>query len=324
MKIPKYFPIFLLGFLLLSACGALSNAALPGHQPTAKPASSDTTTPEPDGEQPPSGEGIVGEKAIVEEIQVLILESFPVQVNALMRGSLPNGCTTIQAITSSREGNTFNITILTERPVGAVCSEALIPFEESVSLDVAQLLAGTYTVKAYDQTAVFTLQTDNVAQEPATCPEPSAGQLQFSRRIEQTGAAFCFLFPQDFNILGSGAPDFFQLIGPQYGEGPEPVSAGLTIATINASGRSLQQYVQEKLGEYPDMTITPEDIALGSESAISLDEFPGRLLHRMVFAERNGLIYELAFSPADEVFPEAKADMERLYESAISSWTFPD
>lgn len=323
MNVYKYLTVCLLGVLLLSACSTISGRPVPETPPPNEPVSSNTPTAEPGAKQTPGGQVIVGENAIVEEIQVMILESFPVQVNALVRGSLPDGCTTIGEITSTQEGDTFNITILTERPEEALCTEALVPFEETVSLDVASLPAGTYTVRAYDQTETFTLQTDNVIEEPATCPEPGAGEQQFTRRIEQTGAAFCFLFPQDFNILGSGAADFFQLIGPQHGEGPEPVSAGLTIATVEASGRSLQQYVQEKIEEYPDMTFTPQEITLDGEEAIRIDEFPGRFPQRMIFAERNGLVYELAFSPAEETFAEAKADMERLYEGVTNSWTFP-
>ena len=44
----------------------------------------------------------------------------------------------------------------------------------------------------------------------------------------------------------------------------------------------------------------------------------------MVFAEHNGIIYVLTFSPNEEAFPEAKADMESLYESVIDSWVFSE
>jgi hypothetical protein len=250
------------------------------------------------------------------------MESFPVQVNAVISGSLRDGCTTIQKMVSQREGDNFTVTIFTQRPAELSCTEALVPFEETISLEVTGLPAGTYAVQAYDRTASFTLEVDNVIQEATSCQEPGADQQLFSRTIEQTGAAFCFLFPQDFNILGSGAPDFFQLIGPQYGQGPEPVSASLTIATLNPEGLSLEQYVQEKLDEYPDFTFSPQEITLDGEPAFIVDKYPGRLLHRMVYTEHGGLLYEIAFGPVEESIPEPTADMERLYELVMSSWGF--
>jgi putative hemolysin len=51
---------------------------------------------------PPSGEMIHGE-AVVETIDILILESFPVQVNVVARGYLPDGCTEIDEIHQERQ-----------------------------------------------------------------------------------------------------------------------------------------------------------------------------------------------------------------------------
>ena len=55
-----------------------------------------TATPLPPTDAPPS-EPVTG-TANVESIQILMLESFPVQVNARMRGVLPDGCTTCLTI----------------------------------------------------------------------------------------------------------------------------------------------------------------------------------------------------------------------------------
>ncbi|NLF14167.1 MAG: hypothetical protein GX597_20480 [Anaerolineaceae bacterium] len=103
----------------------------------------------------------------MESIDVLIMESFPVQVNAVVRGTLGDGCTTLDPVTTTREGNTFRIRLTTQRPAEAVCTLALEAFEEVVSLDVLGLPAGVYTVDANGVTETFALAIDNVPAEPA-------------------------------------------------------------------------------------------------------------------------------------------------------------
>jgi inhibitor of cysteine peptidase len=112
-------------------------------------------------------EVIDGEEATFESIEVLILESFPVQVLVNVTGYLPDGCVTLDGIGATRDGFKFTLTPFTHRPAGEVeCTEALVPFEESVALEVFGLPAGTYTVRAQEQTATFTLDVDNVLEEP--------------------------------------------------------------------------------------------------------------------------------------------------------------
>ena len=125
--------------LALAGCGATATPAAPGGDQT-----------------------FVYGIAPVDSVDLLILESFPVQVRALVKGNLPDGCTTIDHITQQRQGNTFTVAITTKRPAGKMCTEALVPFEESIALDVAGLPAGAYTVAVNAVTAAFTLDVDNV------------------------------------------------------------------------------------------------------------------------------------------------------------------
>lgn len=111
------------------------------------------------------GAGGSDEQVIVENIDLLILESFPVQVNANLTGTLFDGCVEITEITQQREGNTFTLEFQTERMIDALCEEGRVPFEESVSLDVAGLPAGTYTVEAGGASGTFELEIDNALPE---------------------------------------------------------------------------------------------------------------------------------------------------------------
>lgn len=159
MKIKPFILTLLLLMLATAGCG--------GTEPEP------TATPLPPTDAPPS-EAITG-TATVESIQILMLESFPVQVNARMRGVLPDGCTTIDQLTTDQSGSDFTITMTTFRPADAVCTEATVPFDEVVALDVLGLDAGTYNVTANGVSGTFTLDMDNRIQEepePTDVPEP--------------------------------------------------------------------------------------------------------------------------------------------------------
>jgi inhibitor of cysteine peptidase len=59
------------------------------------------------------------------------------------------------------DDSTFELQIITERPEDMMCTMALVPFEETISLDVQGLPAGTYTVKGFGLENSFTLDVDN-------------------------------------------------------------------------------------------------------------------------------------------------------------------
>lgn len=99
--------------------------------------------------------------APVEEIEIVILESFPVQVHVIARGNLPDPCTEISEVLQEREGDTFFIAIKTYRSPG-FCIQVLAPFEEIIPLEVYGLPAGTYTVDVNGVQATFDLSIDNI------------------------------------------------------------------------------------------------------------------------------------------------------------------
>lgn len=151
MRYIKRFSFLALGLALLvglalAACG-------PTPEPTATPV------------EVPSGEEVIRGTATVESIDIQILESFPVQVRVVAQGLLADGCTTVGEISQELVDNTFMVTINTERPADEVCTQALVPFEETIDLQVRGLPAGTYTVNVNGVTGTFTLSTDNVLPE---------------------------------------------------------------------------------------------------------------------------------------------------------------
>jgi inhibitor of cysteine peptidase len=83
---------------------------------------------------------------------------------AVVDGYLPDGCTTIDQIAQQLDGDTIKVTITTTRPADKVCTQALVPYEEKISLDVLGLAAGTYIVDVNGVTAAFTLAVENSPQ----------------------------------------------------------------------------------------------------------------------------------------------------------------
>ncbi|MEA2020928.1 MAG: hypothetical protein U9N08_00460 [Candidatus Caldatribacteriota bacterium] len=99
--------------------------------------------------------------ATVEEIDIMILESFPVQVHLVASGYLPDPCTKIHQITQEREDYHFFVTITTYRSPGA-CIQIITPFKEIIPLEVYGLPAGTYTVEVNGVQGTFNLEVDNI------------------------------------------------------------------------------------------------------------------------------------------------------------------
>jgi len=99
--------------------------------------------------------------ATVEDIDILTLESFPVQIFVIASGYLPDPCTEISEVMQKREGNTFFITIKTCRPPG-FCIQVIAPFEETIPLEVYGLPAGSYTVEVNGVQGIFDLEVDNI------------------------------------------------------------------------------------------------------------------------------------------------------------------
>ena len=105
--------------------------------------------------------------APVESIDILVLESFPVQIHVLIDGYLPNPCYKITQIEKHREGNALFIKLMM-KDSGLVCIQKIEPFQEVIALDVYGLSAGTYYVDVNGIVDTFTLDIDNILPDTDT------------------------------------------------------------------------------------------------------------------------------------------------------------
>jgi inhibitor of cysteine peptidase len=121
------------------------------------------------GGESDSGNNNIGKfnygNATVQSIEIMVLESFPVQIKVNARGYLLDGCTRIDKITTEKKDNTFLVRINTVRPADTFCTEVIAPFQELISLDVYGLKAGIYIVDVNGINGTFELVTDNIVRE---------------------------------------------------------------------------------------------------------------------------------------------------------------
>lgn len=97
----------------------------------------------------------------LEQIKIIVQETFPIQVNVIIKGTLPNDCTTIEQITQEQKENLFIIKLLTQPPTHQICTAFKKPFEKIIALEVTGLKAGFYVVRANQISKIFELTIDN-------------------------------------------------------------------------------------------------------------------------------------------------------------------
>jgi inhibitor of cysteine peptidase len=90
-----------------------------------------------------------GEADHIESVFVVYPPAWPEEIQVVVNGFLPDGCTKIYMINPVRYENIYTITIYTIKEVGVECTLALVPFEETITLDTSELSSGNYSVDVY-------------------------------------------------------------------------------------------------------------------------------------------------------------------------------
>ncbi|MFQ5421493.1 MAG: NBR1-Ig-like domain-containing protein [Anaerolineae bacterium] len=119
-----------------------------------------------DGAQPV----VLGNEATIGSVELVILETSPVQINAIVRGTVPDACTKVERVAQQRQGNILALNVTTARLVDARCDGQTALFEEGIHLDISGLPAGSYTVRANGANSVSTIF--NLSAENAIPAEP--------------------------------------------------------------------------------------------------------------------------------------------------------
>ena len=109
-------------------------------------------------------EQVISSTAMIDHLDIMLLESWPVQVKVMVHGYFPDSCTQIDTVTTKIIQQTFYVTVTTIRPGQLACNQMLVPFKEIVPLETKGLAAGNYTVNINGVTETFTLETEEPVQ----------------------------------------------------------------------------------------------------------------------------------------------------------------
>jgi len=93
----------------------------------------------------------------VERIEIVVLESDPVQVRVVVYGWMSDSCTTIRNFEQIREGALIRLRIITTRPADVMCAQVIKRFRETYPVETAGLPSGTYTLDVSGKQEQFTL-----------------------------------------------------------------------------------------------------------------------------------------------------------------------
>jgi hypothetical protein len=83
----------------------------------------------------------------VEHVEVAVLESSPLQIEAVVVGTLPTACSTIDGVSQRREGNVVEVTVLARTRRQQVCIAVLRGVTQRVRLD-GTFPPGEYVLRA--------------------------------------------------------------------------------------------------------------------------------------------------------------------------------
>ena len=117
------------------------------------------------GPKPSEDPEFNGDLANVEKVEILVMESFPVQIAAVAHGTVPDSCTTVNEPIWHYEEHRFSVTLTTSRPPEAICAQVITPFTKRIPLEVVGLLKGEYEVIINGIGTEFELQSDNTPKK---------------------------------------------------------------------------------------------------------------------------------------------------------------
>lgn len=89
----------------------------------------------------------------ITQVQLHVMESFPVQGVADVRGIIPNSCSSALEPEVTRSDNTFAIKIIGERPRDRACAQVIREYQRNIPLGTLQ--PGDYVLHVNEVTTRF-------------------------------------------------------------------------------------------------------------------------------------------------------------------------
>ena len=323
--------LFLFGLLLplLLACSPIAGS------PGAFPMSTPTLIPTPTL----ITDEIIGNEAIVDSIEIMVTNALPARVLVTIQGNFPDSCVSLDSIVSGRQDDLFVVNLTTLRDPLTLCTEALVPFNEQVELNVAGLESGMYTVTALGrgETAVsetFFLSTLDMTPEGVPMSELPAACFSENERngpFINLRDGYCLQYPvvEGYRVADVLRIGVAAIWGPRLTLGFEPVSSSLNVYKQAAAyGRSLDEVVAEVIAVNPGAVVVEPDATFAGEPAQVVEKYDGMMDARSYYLLHNDFVYVVTLIPitAPEGFAEAvAAQRELLWQTVSESFTWlPD
>jgi len=131
-------------FLIIILTACISFGGLDPNEPV-------EVTPGPNQSQSPgstpSQDNLVRGPIFLEEFNLLIMESFPVQIALQVKGELPTPCHSFSySIAQPNEKKEIHVDMYSLIEEGVICIQVIQPFEDTVSVPMIGQPEGEYTV----------------------------------------------------------------------------------------------------------------------------------------------------------------------------------
>jgi hypothetical protein len=151
----KIFPSILACPLLLAACSAQTPVESPSASP--RPDDFSVTPPTPAMAEPinpyapgKGDESMQRGEVYIDSTDILTLESFPLQFQLNVKGSLPTPCHQLRAVVDKPDAQKqIRVLIFSLVDPNTVCTQVLEPFEANIPL--GSFASGTYTIFVNDE-----------------------------------------------------------------------------------------------------------------------------------------------------------------------------
>lgn len=152
---------------------------------------------------------------------------------------------------------------------------------------------------------------------PCTSSEPDSQQF--------VGPAddYCLVYPAQFVVDNLNPTRIVIEKSTVSSDGLKMPPVILQIVSELAQVNTVDEVVQQKLQGLPaSFTVRKASITLAGEPAVVVEGLPGRVETRQVFVLHDGRLYMLVFSPIDERFPQLQPEVDNLWRTVITSFSF--
>jgi hypothetical protein len=266
------------------------------------------------------------------------------ELDAFLKSRYGSGCRLGEKIASSQDG-VYDIRVQgdgkdlgeTQCPLNYVTVVKYYPVGNKVVAwnlgQAPRFVADTAYPVVYDQEMVnsFRFLTGVPTEESASQPNDGTVEQALPESCQVWGHdiyvdranGFCFAYPPLFeaqvNEMGNPA-----VYGPALDSNLEPLRANLLVEVkVAIQDKMLAEIVDAYLEQFagldvPPITRTPFE--LGGQPAEMLEVVPGREGSCDVFMLHQGMLFHLMFMPSVRDFPQAKDDVELLFDTVVSSF----